>query len=197
MGKVERGILNGTGYESWMQRRETVFCDEVEPEHVEMVDGEHVVWANRRGISETGFFDFHHIGCDHLGSVPSGESEIKVLLGCKAVQKVLLSSAEKTAQEVFQLDQILPHFLYIEDDELYLNPHGEKIAGHFVFEALAKTIEEPANCHGNIRSGMHVKPILKHMLGGVADHQIDEILSGLDFQGLVKHDDPFVAVVAQ
>lgn len=196
MSKVERGILNGTGYEAWMRRREAEFCDEVEPAHVDIIDGDHVVWARRSGISEAGYFDFYHIGCDHLGAVQKGESEVQTMLGCEAVQSVLFGSAQKASQEILGLSQVLPKFVFEENGEYYLNEHGEELASLFVFEALAKTIEEPDVCRGNIRSGMHVKPILRQMLGGIAEEQIDEILSGLEFQGTIIHDDPFIAIAA-
>jgi hypothetical protein len=195
MGKVEKRILLGSGYETWMRRRQFEFHDSVDPVHVQEIDGCHVVWARREGISQNGPFNFYHIGCDHLGPVPKDESEIQAMLGCSAVQKYLLSSAEIAANETFQLDRILPPFLVVEDDGLYLDGEGEIIASNFVFEALAKTIGEPERCQGNIKTGLHVKPVLSFMLGGVAESQVEEILAGLEFQGIIKQDDPFVEIL--
>jgi hypothetical protein len=196
MGKVERGILNGTGYEAWMQRREHEFHDYVDPVHVEEIDGCHVVWARREGISDFGPFDFYHVGCDHLGPVPRGESEIKAMIGCSALQSYIYKSASISASETFQLDQILPPFLVVEKDELYLDEEGESIASNFIFEALAKTIAEPEKCHGNIKTGVHVKPVLSYMLGGVAQPQIEEILYRLEMNDIIRQDDPLVKIAA-
>lgn len=194
MGKIERGHLRGSGYGEWMERRQTVFCDEVEPVHVDIVDGENVVWARRFGISDVGFFDFYHIGCDCLGSVPRGQSEIQAMLACSALRQVLLEAADTTARETFHLPQVLPHFTYEEDGETLLDGEGQNLAKIFVYEALARTIDRPDRCHGNIRSGVHAKPILQYMLGGVADSQLDFIVDSLHYQGLLTHDDPLVAI---
>jgi hypothetical protein len=198
MGKIERGALRGTGVGKWIQRRQTEFCDEVEP--VEILDtssGENVAWVHRRGISDKGFFDMFHIACDHLGPVQRGESEIQALLGCKAVQKVLAEKAISTSRDDnFQIDKILPFFTYREGGELMLDQEGETIAGKFVYEALFKTIAEPDRCHGNIRSGVHVKPMIQVMLGGVAEGQIDIVLEDMRYQGVIEREDPLIYLAA-
>jgi hypothetical protein len=194
MGKVERGILDGSGFEEWMRRREKEFCDEIEPVHVEVVDGENVVWMRRYGISEKGYFDFYHIGCDHLGDVAKGASEIQTMLGCSAVQLFLMDKAKTSVTD--QIDLILPHFIYQDGKELFLDEQGEALAHNLVLEALVKTIEEPEICHGNIRAGLHAKPILQYMLGGIAESQVDSVVSELYYEGYVMYEDPLVAIAA-
>lgn len=196
MGKIERAIVSGSGYGVWMERRETVYCEEVEPVKVEIINGENVVWARRLGISDEGYFDLHHIGCDHLGAVPKGESEIQAMLGCSAVQKVLKDAADTAATEIFNLHQILPYFTYQEGDDTYLDQEGEVVAEKFVTEALFKTVAYPEECFGNIRSGTHITPILQRMLSGVADTQMDIILTRLEQSGEVRRHDPLVLLAA-
>jgi hypothetical protein len=194
MGIYERGLIDGSGYQSWMHRRQTIYCDEVDPVQVDFVNGEHVVWARRKGISEQGYFDFYHIGCDCLGDVPFGESEIEAMLGCNAVGQFLVERADDTARDIFHLDQILPYFIYEEGSELQLDDKGEKIAKKFVFEALFKTLADSERCHGNIRTGVHVKPILRRMLGGISDTQLDIILGSLEEEGAITVEDPLVVL---
>jgi len=196
MGKIERGVLDGSGYESWMYRRQDQFCDEIEPAQVYVVDGENVVWAQRQGISGNGYFNFFHIGCDHLGDVPQGESEIEAMIGCAAVQKVLFETAAMTADNVFHLKQIIPEFIYEEREERYLDVDGERLAERFIHEALIKTIEKPEICQGNIRTAMHIKPVLQYMLGGVAETQVEILADKLESKGLASHDGPFISLAA-
>ena len=194
MGKVELGILEGSGYEVWMKRREAEFCDAVDPVLVQEVNGENVVWARRTGISETGFFDIHHIGCDCLGPVPKGESEVHAMISCKAVQEFLFSTADVAASQIPHL-QLLPPYIYESNGEVLLEDEGEELAGLFVYNALRKTVDQADACHGNIRSGVHMNPILQYMLGGLADHQLEDIIDILHYQGHVVRESKFVEIV--
>ncbi len=196
MGKLEREILRGSGYEEWMLRRENDHLDVVAPVYVEIINGENVVWANRSGVADGGYFNFYHIGCDHLGPVPRGQSEIKAMLECEAVQIFMFEHARAVANDKFQLDKILPSFTYVEEEEVLLDEEGEDIAARFVVDSLVRTITKPDIPQGNIRSGMHVKPIMQFMLGGISESQVDTVVDVLDIQGVVRRADPYISLAA-